>query len=402
MNFMDFCQGSKIKKEFFFIFALGLMLGGFVFAQFNPPGNNISNEAGKIQINFFYSAICPHCAKEKEFLKDLKEKYPKIEVKEYEVLYHQENQEILEDFYKKYQVPRGHQGRVPVIFTSHNYFIGFNEQIAKDIEGCIEECLAGERPIIQKIKIPIFGEIDISKMSLPVLTIVLGALDGLNPCAMWILLFLITLLLNSRSRKRIWLIGGTFIAASGIVYFLILSAWLNLFLAISYVNLTRILIGTFALGFGVWQIKNFITFKPNICKIIDGKSSLTDKVKNILKTRTEKLAVSPLTLGILGGIIILALGINLIEFFCSAGLPATFTRILSLNPLSALSYYFYLLLYTFVFILDDIIVFLIAAITLSRVDFTHKYNYWATLIGGLLMLILGILLIFKPEFLMFG
>jgi len=197
------------------------------------------------------------------------------------------------------------------------------------------------------------------------------------------------------------LIGGTFIVASGIVYYLLLSAWLNLFLAISYVNLTRIIIGIFALGVGTWQIRNFIKFKPGVCKVTDGKA-LGDKIKNGFKNRTQKLVTSPLTFGILIGIIILAFGVNLVEFFCSAGLPAIYTRILTLNNLSSLSYYLYLLLYTFIFMLDDLIVFLIAFITLSKIGFTEKYNYWATLIGGLLILILGILLIFRPEFLMFG
>jgi len=181
-----------------------------------------------------------------------------------------------------------------------------------------------------------------------------------------------------------------------------LAAWLNLFLVISYVSLTRTIIGIFAIGVGVWQIKNFVKYRPGVCKITDGKSRWGDRIKNGLKDRAKKLALSPFTFAILGGIILLAFGINMIEFFCSAGLPATFTRILALNSLSAPSYYFYLLLYTFIFILDDLIIFSIAVITLSRVGFSEKYNYWATLIGGLLILILGILLIFKPEFLMFG
>lgn len=300
---------------------------------------------------------------------------------------------------EKYQVPKNEMGIVPVTFTSKKYFIGFNEQTGKEIESCIKECLIGTKPAPQKIKIPILGEIDISKMSLPVLTIAIGALDGLNPCAMWVLLFLIALLINTRSRKRMWLIGGTFILASGIVYYLILSAWLNLFLAISYVNLTRISIGIFALGVGVWQIKNFITYHPGVCKILGISAKMEKKLK--MKERSEKIAASPLTLGMLGGLIILALGVNLIEFFCSAGLPAIYTRILTLNEVSFLSYYLYLLLYTFIFMLDDLIIFSLAVITLNRIGFTEKYNYWATLIGGLLIFTLGLLLTFKPELLMF-
>ena len=358
-------------------------------------------QENQAEIYFFYSAICPHCAKEEEFLKELKDKYPEIEIKEYEVISSQENQKTLRDFYEKYQVPEKERGYVPVTFTSTKYFIGFNEQIGKEIESCMKTCLGLEEITPQKIKIPIFGEFDISKMSLPILTVTLAALDGLNPCAMWILLFLIVLLINTRSRKRMWLVGGTFILASGVVYYLILAAWLKLFLAISYVNLTRILIGVFALVVGAWQIKNFIGYR-GVCPVTDGSTNLKDKIKNGLQKRAEALAISPPTLAMIIGLIVLALGVNLVEFFCSAGLPAIFTRILTLSQIPTFSYHLYLLLYTFIFMLDDIIVLSLAIITLSRIGFTEKYNYWATLIGGLLIFALGILLIFKPEFLMFG
>ena len=382
-----------MKKIFLTLIIIFLVFGAKI---------NFSLAQNQTEIDFFYSAVCPHCAEEKEFLEELGEKYPEVEIKKYEVISNPENQKILSGFYEKYQVPTGEQGWVPVTFTSAKYFIGFNEQIAKEIESCIEECLAGEKPTFQKIRIPILGEIDISKMSLPALTVTLGLLDGLNPCAMWVLLFLIALLINTRSRKKMWLIGGAFIAASGIVYYLILTAWLNLFLAISYANLTRISIGIFALGTGIWQIKNFITFKPGVCKVTDGKSSFQGRIKNGLKNHAEKIALSPLTLGILFGTILLALGVNLVEFFCSAGLPAIYTRVLTLSQVSTPGYYLYLLLYTFLFMLDDLIVFSLAVFTLSRIGFSEKYNHWATLIGGLLIFALGILFIFKPELLMFG
>jgi len=353
-----------------------------------------------IEINFFYSAICPHCEKEREFLRELEKKYPEIELKEYEVISSPENQEILKNFYEKYQMPERERGYVPVTFTPTEYFIGFNEQIGKDIESCIKECLIGEKPTPQKIKIPIFGEIDISKLSLFTLTLIFGALDGFNPCAMWVLLFLLTLLINVRSRRRMLLIGGTFILASGIIYFLILAGCLKLFLAISYVNLTRILIGISALGLGIWQIRTFIKYKGT-CLITEG-DAVKGKIRNGLIKQAQRIVFSPLTPAILLGTIFLALGINLVEFFCSAGLPAIYTRILALNPLSALSYYLYLLLYTFIFMLDDLIIFSLTVITLSRIGFTEKYNYWSTLIGGLLIFALGLLLIFKPEFLMFA
>lgn len=359
----------------------------------------------KLELIYFWGQGCPHCAKEKIFLDKLEKKYPELEIKRYEVWYNQANQKLFQETLRERDIT---QLGVPFTIVGRDkYFVGYmdDESTGKQIEDAVKEILGKNEPAndSEKLKLPVLGELNLSNLSLPALAIVLGAIDGFNPCAMWILIFLIALLINVRSRKRLWLVGGTFILASGIIYFLILSAWLNLFLAISYVNLTRTLIGLFALGFGIWQIKEFITYSPGVCKVLGiSPKGFRAKLESNLKNRAEKLISSPLTLAILGGIIILAVGVNLIEFFCSAGIPAIFTRILALNQLSPISYYFYLLLYTFVFMLDDIIVFSLAMITLKRINFTEKYNYWATLIGGLLILILGILLIFKPGLLMFG
>lgn len=360
--------------------------------------------SNKVEIIFFYGEGCFHCTKEEKFLKELEKKYPEIKIRHYEIYFNSENQKIFQEFVKKYNVP---QLAVPLTIIKDKYFLGYqsDETTGKEIESYLLTILREEKQKekIEEIKIPIFGKVDISKMSLPFLTVVLGALDGLNPCAMWVLLFLIALLINTRSRKRMWLIGGTFILVSGVVYYLILAAWLNLFLFISYVNLTRILIGVFALGFGLWQLKEFITYNPGVCRVLGLKpNGFKGKIESGLKNRAEKLVTSSLTLAMISGVIILALGVNLIEFFCSAGLPAIYTRILALNPLSNLSYYLYLLLYTFIFLLDDLIIFSLAVITLSKIGFTAKYNYWATLIGGLLIFALGLLLIFRPELLMFA
>jgi len=364
---------------------------------FTMKADFILAQENQVEIHFFYSAICPHCAEEEEFLKGLEKKYPEIEIKRYEVFYQTENQKILRDFYEKYKVPAKEQGFVPVTFTPTKYFVGFNEQIGAEIESCIKECLRGEKSAPQKIKIPIFGEIDLSKLSLPTLTFLLGTLDGFNPCAMWILLVLISLLLPLKSRKKIALVGGTFIFAEGFLYFLFMTAWLNIFLAMRYITLTRILIGIFGIFFGIWRIKEFLTWRPGVCKVVDHSKSqekIMDKMKNILKPSAVPATIL--------GVISLAFGVNLIEFFCSAGFPVMYTRILTLQNISGIQYYLYLFFYNILYMLDDILVFGFAFFTLSHFGFSDKYNKYSTLIAGLLIFILGILLIFKPGLLMFG
>jgi len=364
-----------------------------VFFLFGLASPVLADNDEKVDLYFFYGDTCPHCKEAEAFLNSLGEKYPELEIYSYEVFNNKKNAELLLEFFENRNKEK--VVRVPAIFIGEEVIVGYlNDAVTgQQIEDAIQEkATAG---LI--IDYPLIGKIDLSKLSLPVLTVVVGALDGFNPCAMWILLFLLALLINVRSRKRIWLVGGTFILTSGVIYFLLLSAWLNLFLAIGYVGLIRIGIGILAVCLGIWQIRNFMTYQPGVCKIAPDGSKLSQKLLEKAKQVVQSTAL-PATLI---GVIILALGVNLVEFFCSAGLPAIYTNILALSNLSSSSYYLYLLLYTVVFMLDDMVVFLIAVFTLSKLGIGEKYSKWTTLIGGLLILILGILLIFKPELLMF-
>lgn len=420
---------TKFMKKFVIIILISfIVLGAVNFAL----ADNTQKDSEDIEIYYFYGNTCPVCKKVSYLLEEFKKEYPLLKINSYEVFGNKENAkffiQLLESCGEEKIV------RVPVIFIGDEIIRGYlNDEttgqiIEKAIRNCLEEeclnpldkinkcdlceCLDNEEfcdcdePCACKedikndqiINYPFIGEINLSKISLPVLTILVAALDGFNPCAMWVLLFLIALLINVKSRKKMWIIGGTFIVVSGIVYYLLLTAWLNLFLAISYVSITRIIIGFFAVALGFYQIKNFIVFKPGVCKVapVGGKLNkhLSEKAKQVVQS-----TALPVTFI---GIVILALGVNLVEFFCSAGLPAIYTNILSLSDLNSLSYYLYLLLYTIVFMLDDMIIFSIAIITLSKIGFTDKYTKWSMLIGGLLILILGILLIFRPDLLMFG
>ncbi len=266
-----------------------------------------------------------------------------------------------------------------------------------EIEDCLKECLGNGRVVSQKIKIPILGEIDTSKTSLLTLTAIFGTLDGFNPCAMWILVVLISMLLSVKSRKKIALVGGIFIFAEGLLYFLFMAAWLNVFFALSFVSLIRILIGIFGIIFGIWRIRDFIVWKPGVCKVTEETKSqekILDRINKLLKP-----AAIPATII---GVITIAFSVNLVEFLCSAGFPVMYTKILSSQGIGAIQYYLYLLLYVIFYMLDDLIVFGFAFFTLNRFGFSDKYNKYSTLIAGILILILGILLIFKPEILMFG
>ncbi len=246
------------------------------------------------------------------------------------------------------------------------------------------------------INFPLIGELNLSAMSLPVLTIALGALDGFNPCAMWVLVFLISLLLGMQNKRRMWILGSVFIIASGSVYFLFMAAWLNLILFIGFLFWLRLMIGMVALGGGAYNLREFFVNKENVCKVTgtENRQRIFAKLKEITQRQSFWFA--------LVGIIALAVAVNLVELLCSAGLPVVFTQILALNNLPAWQYYAYLLLYILVFILDDLIVFILAMSTLKMTGLGNKYARYSHLFGGAVMVIVGLLLIFKPEWLMFG
>jgi len=357
-----------------------------------------------VTLYLFWSKACPHCAKEKVFLNSLAQKYSQLIIKDIEITASQENIEIFRQVGQKLAADTS---GVPFTVVGEHYFIGFlsDETTGKQIEQAVQCALAdgcgdavgdllNTSPSV--ITLPLLGEIETKNFSLPVLTFVVALLDGFNPCAMWVLLFLISLLLGMKDRRRMWLLGITFIVASALVYFFFMAAWLNLFLFLGFVLWVRVLIGLVALAAGGYSLRDYWVNKSGLCKTAG--SEKRQKIFARLRTITQKKQL----LLALGGMILLAFAVNLIELVCSAGLPAIYTQILTLTKLPRWQYYLYLAFYIFIFMLDDLFVFFVAMTTLRMMGIQSKYSRWSRLIGGSLMLAIGILMLFKPEWLMFG
>lgn len=406
---------SKITKIFLTIALLFTALATPAFAQDSiSSSSNFNNPENKTDLYFFWANGCPHCSNEKEFLKEMDQKYSELEIHYLEVTRDKESIELLKRVGKELDV---NISGVPFTVIGEHYFIGYNEQTGTAIEEAIQCALQNGcydavgslvtsavpfskpqeiKTIPKKIDLPFLGEIETKNISLPVLTIIIGALDGFNPCAMWVLLFLISLLIGMEDRKRMWILGSVFIITSAFVYFLFMSAWLNLILFLGFIVWIRIIIGLVAIIGGGYSLKEYFTNKEGVCKVTSSKKR--QKIFESLKTVTQK---QKLWVAI-GGIILLAFAVNLVELICSAGLPAVYVQILTLTELPAWQYYAYLILYIFVFMLDDLFVFFVAMKTLQIAGITTKYTRFARLIGGIIMLFIGVSLIFKPELLMFG
>jgi len=347
--------------------------------------------AEPVFLQFFWASGCPHCAKEEVFLDTLKDKYPQLEISNYEISHDQTNAFLLQTIGKKLSAD---VSGVPFTVIGNQYVSGFesNETTGKTIEAMI----LSATPPPATVSVPIFGRLNPAKLSLPVLTFIIALLDGFNPCAMWVLLFLISLLLGLKDRKRMWLLGTSFIFASAFVYFLFLTAWLNLFLFLGFIPLIRLIIGLLALGAAGYYLRDYWVNRSGGCQVMADSKRQQIFVRLQAITQKKQLALALL------GIVLLAFAVNLVELICSAGLPAIFTQVLSMSKLSPWQYYAYLLFYILIFMLDDLIIFVVAMVTLKAVGVESKYSRFSHLVGGILMLIIGLLLIFKPELLMFG
>jgi len=359
----------------------------------------LTANAGNVTMYFFYSTSCSHCHAESIFLTKLEPRYPSLEIKRLAVDISSSNANLMKEFMQAHNISS--TAGVPQTYIGNSVVIGYVDDgtTGRLIEDKVKECIqigCNQTVVTTEeyiFEYPIIGRVDVRTLSLPFLSFLLGLLDGFNPCAMWVLIYLLTMLAATKDRRRMILIAGSFILASAFWYFLILSGWLKLWDIIGLTDATRILIGIIAVAVGIINLKDYITLPKAVCKVTDAASQ-----SNVMK-RVEEIAKPSAVPATLLGIIILAFTVNTIEFACSAGFPTTFTRILALNNLPAIEYYFYILIYIFFYMLDDMIVFTMAVLTLSLTDFSLRYGKFSQLVSGIVLLLLGLLLIFVPSIL---
>lgn len=362
----------------------------FSFAGANADGVDTT-------LYLFYSKSCPHCEEELVFLDDLRKEMFCLEIKKYEVNESESSRILFLETAKKFGIKNL---AVPLTVVGENYLVGFDnpENMGQKIREMIDagqpnECVtAGTTEIVSH---PIFGKINLENISLPFLTLVLGTLDGFNPCSMWSLFVLLTLVIATGSRRKVWLVGSVFIVTSAFSYFVFMSAWLNAFIFLEYVKMVRIIVGAVAIFAGAVSIREFYKFQPGVCEASSSeqKRKVYDKIKKILS--------APGTAAVVAGVVLVAFSVNFIEMLCSLGLPVIYTKALAMYDLARWKYYAYIGLYDFFYMLDDIIILLAAGFSMRFLQLNGKYSRYSRLIAGILMLILGAIFIFKPGLLAF-
>ena len=399
---------NKIFKYIFIMFLTFL----FLF-----PFDTLAKD-NSVTIYFFHGDGCPHCAAEEEYLNKLDD----VKIVRYEVWYDSSNEEFMQKVKNSFGIEKS---GVPLTIIGNSYFIGYSDSSADTFNRAINFYKKSDKYVdqVKKIKndkfneddlvdyfgieekksndvltinIPIIGKVNLKAISISSAAVIIGFIDGFNPCAMWVLLFLISMLIGMKNKKRMWALGITFLVTSALVYMIIMFSWLNIVVRLSTSIIIRNIIAIVAIIGGLINLKSYLTSNDSGCEVVDDnkRKRIFAKIKKFTHEKSFLLA--------LAGVILLAVSVNLIELACSAGLPLVFTQLLAVNNISGFTGFMYTLIYIFFFLIDDLLVFFIAMATMKVTGISTKYNKYSHLIGGIIMLIIGILLIIKPELLMFN
>ena len=400
-----------MSKAISTLFIIRWFLLRLLIVAFSLSSVCIASETADIEV--FVRQGCPHCAKAEVFLQTLQQEQPALKIVIHDVSQEPTALDLLQELAKSQGIKAV---RVPAFQIRGQLLIGYTDetssgQLIRDVlaqtpvipknENSTGSCEADEQalsceanpapkstPPPQTFAVDFLGhKISLEEVGLPLFTITMGLLDGFNPCSLWVLLLVISLLAPMNNRPRMLAIAGTFVAVEGIAYFVFMAAWLNLFLLIGLSRISEVAIALIALIAGMINLKDFWRFGWGVSLSIPdaAKPAIYTRIRNILQAKNMTAAII--------GAIVLAVLVQIVEFMCTSGFPALYTRILTLKQLDNVSYYSYLLLYNLAYMLDDLIVLSVGVITLSQHRLQEKEGRWLKLISGLTMVGLGIYLL---------
>jgi thiol-disulfide isomerase/thioredoxin len=410
-----------------------LLVSGVVIAKPNSPVNPLDvaqqESDQKLVIYFFWGDGCPHCAEAKPIFESLAKNNPRIDLKMYEIYYVEENQELFAKFGERFGMTPKY---IPTFFIGDRYWEGWSDQLQADVLTAVNNCLlsgcedkaadlvenAGQltiwdtttEPVIEPtvapeptpdgtqssggktVKLPIIGEIDLSHQSLFLSTLLIAFVDGFNPCSIWVLSMLLAITLHTGSRKKVLLIGLIFLTVTALIYALFIAGLFTVLTVVSFVGWIQVVVALVALFFSLVNIKDYFWYKEGVSFTIseDKKPGLFQRMRKVLEAGDS-------TWGLIGGTIVLAAGVSLVEFSCTAGFPVLWTNLLSSQNVPVLTFILLLLVYMIVYQLDELGIFIAAVVSLKSSKMEEKHGRILKLIGGVLMLTLAIVMLVKPS-----
>ncbi|WP_088278348.1 glutaredoxin family protein [Ideonella sp. A 288] len=370
--------------------AIALLLGPLAGASAasSVPAGPSAPIAAPAALEVFVREGCPHCTAAKEFLAALSRERPALAIHLRQV---DQDPQAAEDLMARSRAAGAWPPGVPTFVFRGQVMVGFDD--AEHAGRELVALLDGSAAPVGQVEGTLFGTLSASRLGLPLFTLALGLLDGFNPCAMWVLLFLLSLLVRLRDRRRMALVAGTFVLVSSAVYYAFMAAWLNVFLAVGMSNAVRVTLGAVALAIGAVNVKDFVAWGrgPSL--------SIPDAAKPGLVARMRRVMQAPGLSTSLLAVAALAVVVNVVELLCTAGLPAIYTAVLAQHQLGAAAHYAYLGLYILGYIADDSLMVAAAVLALGSGKLTERAGRWLKFVSGVVMLALGAVLLLRPQWL---
>lgn len=385
-----------------------VLLSAFVAVwQLAAPGPSAAEPPERVVLYFFWAQGCPHCAAAKPTLADLEQRHPQLEVRSFEVSASAENQRRFAAMAAKFGIePTG----VPVFFLGSRHFVGYSPALTpRLLEAAVSRCLStgcpdagadiaaapaadGGAPGV--ITLPFFGDIDPGARSLVLTTLLIAAVDGVNPCSLWVLSILLALTLRTGSRRTTALTGLVFIFVTGLVYAFFIGGLFTVFAVLSFAPIVRVIVALLAAAFGAINIKDFFWYKSVVSLSIpeSSKPGIYDRMRRVLASAQSLPALVTST-------VILAAGVSFVELACTAGFPVLWTNIVAARDISAVEFGLLLGLYMLVYQLDELIIFGVAVATMRVTKLQERQGRILKLLSGMLMFSLAVVMLVQPSLL---
>lgn len=396
----------------------------------------------KVKLYFFWSKTCPHCAEAHPFIDSLPERYPWLEIEDH-MITAPDTMEVWQQVAKQTgtearSVPYFASGEKAVVGYSSqavtgeflvqrlkSYYVSLGGKLAPEAEGqypvvapasvglfatCSEtDSKAGSDGTcdlgldtnneiassdVQPVELPLVGVVHPEQMSLPLLTVVLAGVDAFNPCAFFVLLFLLSIMVNAKSRTRMLIVGGIFVFFSGFIYFIFMSAWLNIFQLLGAGSDGGWIIlgaGMLALVAGAVNIKDYFFTKGEVTL------SMSAENRTGLIKRMGKLTSASSMTAMIAGTVVLSILANAYELLCTAGFPMIYTSVLSMHDLDTFERYMYLVMYNLVYVIPLAAIVIAFSVSLGKRKLTEKEGQTLKLMSGIMMMGLGGMLAADPT-----
>ena len=380
----------------FLLWTAGLTWTGPALAESARWIEQGSDGEARVHLYFFWSETCPHCLEAHPFIAAIPVERPWVQLHALEVSSNRDNARRFEMMAEGVGEPI--EG-VPTLFFCGRMQVGWQDAattgtaLLADLDACRAGGKVQMQSVAAPIALPFIGALDPAMLSLPIITVILAGIDAFNPCAFFVLLFLLSLLAHQKDRRRMLLVGGIFVATSGLMYFAFMAAWLNVFQLLGALGGITLAAGLLAVFVGVINIKDFFAFEKGVTL------SIPEAAKPGIYRRARAILQSGNPAAMLGATVFLAIVANFYELLCTAGFPMVYTRILTLTVASPGARYAWLALYNAIYIVPLLLIVLAFVGTLSAHKLSEREGRLLKLMSGVMMFQLGLVLTFVPAWL---